>query len=36
MDGEKLSDLRFASDVAPATECVKDTEHQLNNGNEAK
>ena len=30
IDGEKLSDLRFADDVALATEGVKDMEHQLN------
>ena len=30
IDGEKLSNLRFADDVALATEDVKDMEHQLN------
>ena len=30
IDGEKLSDLRFAHGVAQATEGVKEMEHQLN------
>ena len=34
IDGEKLSDLRFADDVALTTENVKDMEHQLNTANE--
>ena len=33
-DGEKLSDLRFADDVALTTENVKNSEHQLNTVNE--
>ena len=33
-DGEKLSNLRFADDVALTTEDVKDIEHQLNTVNE--
>ena len=32
-DGEKLFDLRFASDVALTTEDVEDMEHQLNTVN---
>ena len=34
IDGEKLSDLIFADDVALATKGVKDMERQLNNVNE--
>ena len=34
IDGEKLSDLRFADDVAVTTKDVKDMEHQLNIVNE--
>ena len=34
IDGEKLTNLRFADDVALTTEDVKDMEHQLNNVNE--
>ena len=34
IDGEKLSNLRFADDVALRTEDVKDMEHQLNTVNE--
>ena len=30
IDGEKLSNLRFADDVALTTEDVKGMEHQLN------
>ena len=30
IDGEKLSDLRFADDVAQTTEDAKDLKHQLN------
>ena len=33
-DGEKLSNLRFADDVAPTTEDLEDMEHQLNTVNE--
>ena len=33
IDGEKLSDLKFADDVALTTEDVKDMEHQLNTVN---
>ena len=37
-DGEKLSDLRFADDVALTTEDLKDNnmEHQLNTVNEQR
>ena len=34
IDGEKLSDLIFADDVALTTEDVKEMEHQLNIINE--
>ena len=34
IDGEKLSDLRFAEDVALTTENVRDMEHQLITVNE--
>ena len=34
MDGEKLSDLRFADGVALTREDMKDMEHQLNTVNE--
>ena len=34
IDGEKLSNLRFADDVALTTEDVKDIEHHLNTVNE--
>ena len=34
IDGENLSDLRFAKDAALTTECVKDIEYQLNSVNE--
>ena len=34
MDGGKLSDLRFADDVALTTDGFKDREHQLNTVNE--
>ena len=34
MDGEKLSNLRFADDVAQTTEDVRDMEHQLITVNE--
>ena len=33
IDGEKLSDVRFADDVALTTEDVKDMEHLLNTVN---
>ena len=33
VDGEKLTDLRFADDVALITSSVKDMETQLNNLN---
>ena len=36
IDGEKLSNLRFAEDVALATKDVKDIDHQLNTVNEQK
>ena len=34
MDGEKLSDLRSADDVALTTESFEDIEHQSNTMNE--
>ena len=34
INGEKLSDLRFAYEVPPTTEGLKDMEHQLNMVNE--
>ena len=34
IDGEKLPNLRFADDVALATEDVRDLEHQLTTVNE--
>ena len=34
MEKKKLSDLRFAYDVALTTEDVKDMEHQLKSVNE--
>ena len=34
IDGEELSDLRFADDVALTTEDVKEMEHHLNTVNE--
>ena len=34
IDGEQLSNLRFADDVALTTDDVKEMEHQLNTVNE--
>ena len=36
IDGEKLSDLRFADDVARTAEGVKDMEHQFNDVKDRK
>ena len=34
IDGEELSDLKFADDVALTTGVVKDMDHQINSVNE--